>query len=239
MVVCAGVSAVRPLLEIAGTHEPEGPNLEGVRKAFSVASAAVEATNEQIPFMERTSPSPSILLISSLGAAIPAPTRSIYGSTKAASLALYQALAIEHPKIAFSYILPSTVEGSFRASAIDIEESTGEKENAAETAGLPRKAVAKRCIAAVDAGEKVVFFPPFYAYAQLLYWMWPSYVERRAAKRYTFTPRETAETAETATAVSYVDEGVSTEDNFSTDSPTLVPRVENRLYEVVSAETSL
>ena len=69
--------------------------------------------------MEKTSDSPAILLISSLGAAIPAPTRAIYGSTKAGALALYQALAIEHPSIAFSYILPSTVQGLFRASAVD------------------------------------------------------------------------------------------------------------------------
>jgi short-subunit dehydrogenase len=164
--------------------------------------------------MERTSRTPAILLISSLGAAIPAPTRSIYGSTKAASLALYQALAIEHPRIAFTYILPSTVRGSFRSSAVDAEpqervasgtESNTAVEDETSTAvsslnrhsdaasagaetmhGLSREAVAKRCVAAVDAGEKVVFYPPFYVYAQLLYWMWPSFIERKAAKKYGF-----------------------------------------------------
>ena len=32
---------------------------------------------------------------------------------------LFRALAIEHPKISFSYICPGTIEGNFRASAVD------------------------------------------------------------------------------------------------------------------------
>lgn len=138
--------------------------------------------------MEKTSDSPAILLISSLGAAIPAPTRSIYGSTKAGALALYQALAIEHPSIAFSYILPSTVQGLFRASAVDVEPVPAGQENTTpvNTHGLLPDAVAKRCIAAIDKREKVVFFPPFYAYAQLIYWLWPSYIEKKAATKYSF-----------------------------------------------------
>ncbi|KAI0033635.1 hypothetical protein K488DRAFT_47278 [Vararia minispora EC-137] len=203
LVVCAGVSATRPLLDIAGTEEAEGPNFAGVKKVGDIASLAMKVNYlgpllsavTMIPFMERTSRSPSILLVSSLGAAIPAPTRSIYGSTKAASLALYQALAIEHPKITFTYILPSTVQGSFRASAVDAEPqemNTAPAEQTASTLrprshGLTREAVAKRCVAAIDAHERVVFYPPFYVYAQLLYWFWPSFIERQAAKKYGFT----------------------------------------------------
>lgn len=32
---------------------------------------------------------------------------------------LFRALAIEHPSIAFNYICPGTIEGNFRASAVD------------------------------------------------------------------------------------------------------------------------
>ena len=146
--------------------------------------------------MEKISDSPAILLISSLGAAIPAPTRAIYGSTKAGALALYQALAIEHPSIAFSYILPSTVQGLFRASAVDAEPAApvgrASSEPEFNTIGLQPDAVAKRCIAAIDKKEKVVFYPPFYAYAQLLYWVWPSYIERKAAKKYNFEASESS-----------------------------------------------
>ncbi|VDB85114.1 unnamed protein product [Peniophora sp. CBMAI 1063] len=198
LIVCAGVSATRALLDIAGdVDEAEGPGVEGVKRCARAATNAMSGNYlgplntavTMIPLMEKTSDAPAILLISSLGAAVPAPTRSIYGSTKAGALALYQALAIEHPKIAFSYILPSTVQGLFRASAVDADPLAAGQESAApeyNTIGLPPDAVAKRCIAAIDKGEKVVFFPPFYAYAQLLYWLWPSYIEKKAAKKYSF-----------------------------------------------------
>ena len=139
----------------------------------------------QIPLMRSTSDSPSVLLISSLGAVIPAPTRAIYGSTKAASYILYQALSIEHPSVHFSYVLPSTVEGNFRASAVD---GGPVREEDPTQAGLKREAVAERCIRAIDAHEKIVFIPPFYKFAQVLSWIWPSYVERKASRKYHFVP---------------------------------------------------
>jgi len=40
----------------------------------------------------------------------PAPTRSLYVSTKAASLTLYQSIFVEHPDSAFTMIIPTTVE---------------------------------------------------------------------------------------------------------------------------------
>jgi short-subunit dehydrogenase len=135
--------------------------------------------------MRSTSVSPSVLLISSLGAAIPAPTRAIYGSSKAASYILYQALSIENPSVNFSYVLPSTVEGNFRASAVD---GGPVREADPIQSGLKREAVAKRCIRAIDGREKIVFIPGFYRFAQLLSWIWPSFVRRKAAKKYHFTP---------------------------------------------------
>src|SRR5229473_259829 len=134
--------------------------------------------------MRSTSISPSVLLISSLGAVIPAPTRAIYGSSKAASYLLYQSLSIEHPSVNFSYVLPATIEGNFRASAVD----GGPMREDPNQSGLRREVVAERCIRAIDAREKVVFIPAFFRFAQLLSWIWPSYIARKAAQKYYFTP---------------------------------------------------
>jgi short-subunit dehydrogenase len=135
--------------------------------------------------MRDTSVSPSVLLISTLGAVIPAPTRAIYGSSKAASYILYQSLSIEHPSVNFSYVLPSTVEGNFRASAVD---GGPVREGDPNQSGLKREIVAQRCIRAIDAREKIVFIPGFFRFAQLLSWIWPSYIQHKAAQKYHFTP---------------------------------------------------
>ena len=132
----------------------------------------------------QTSQAPSILHVSSLAAVIPAPTRALYASTKAASLLLYQSLAIEHPGIRFSLVMPSTVEGDFRASAVDggpVREKDPNKH------GLKREAVAQRCIQAVDNNEKTVFIPGYMRLAHLLYWLVPRFIERQARAKYNFT----------------------------------------------------
>ncbi|KAI0041386.1 NAD(P)-binding protein [Auriscalpium vulgare] len=191
VIMSAGVSALRPLLEVAEVEGSEKATAQGSQKAVDAALAAMQVNYVGpllsavtfIPLLSSTSPSPSILLISSLAAAIPAPTRSIYASSKAAALLLFQALAIEHPAVAFSYILPSTVQGAFRASAVD---GGTVREANPQTHGLPVDAVAARCVRAVDAREKVVFYPAFYRWAQLLYWFWPSFVERKASQKYNF-----------------------------------------------------
>ena len=138
-----------------------------------------------IPFMRSTSISPSVLLISTIAAVFPAPTRAIYGSSKAASYLLYQGLSIENPSVNFSLVLPSTVEGNFRASAVD---GGTVREADPNQTGLKREAVAKRCIRAIDAREKIVFVPAFFRFALLLSWIWPSYMERKAAEKYHFAP---------------------------------------------------
>ncbi|KAI9436898.1 hypothetical protein H4582DRAFT_2120298 [Lactarius indigo] len=196
LVVSAGVSALRPVLEIAGVSGVSAasqPSVDGVQRVADVAMAAINGNYigpllsvvTMIPLMKSTSASPSVLLVSSLGAAIPAPTRAIYGSSKAASYILYQALSIENPAINFSCVLPSTIEGNFRASAVD---GGPTREADPNRTGLKREAVAERCIRAVDAYEKTVFFPVIYRYAQFLWWVWPSYVERKASKKYNYTP---------------------------------------------------
>jgi len=164
---------------------------DGIQHAVDIAAAAIAgnyvgplvAAVTFIPLLQTTSLSPSILLLNSLASAIPAPTRSLYGSTKTASLLLYQSLSIEHPLIRFSFILPSTVEGDFRSGAVDggtIREADPGKY------GLKREVVAKECVRAVDWGLKTVFMPGYTRFAHLLYWIWPSFVERKARAKYNF-----------------------------------------------------
>ena len=216
LVVAAGVSALQPLLAVAGVQaEGDKSTLHhttrtGIQHTSNVASAAIRGnftgplvaavtfvclplyflifttlTSTQIPLLNNTSIAPSIVLINSLASLIPAPTRSIYASTKAASLVLYQALAIEHPRIKFSNIIPSTVEGDFRASAVD---SGPVRESNPNKTGLKKEDVALRCIQAADNAERTVFMPATMRYVHFLFWIIPSFVERMAAKKYNYTP---------------------------------------------------
>ena len=91
--------------------------------------------------MTRTSPSPAVLLLSSVASVIPAPTRALYAASKGASLLLYQSLAIEHPDVAFTFILPGTIEGDFRKSAVD---GGPPREADPNRHGLRREVVAQR-----------------------------------------------------------------------------------------------
>ncbi|KAI9060966.1 NAD-P-binding protein [Trametes sanguinea] len=200
LIVSAGVSALRPLLEVAGlerrdgAYHPSNASAEGVNRAVSAATAAMQSNyigplicaTTFIPLLSSSSPSPSVLLLSSLAAVVPAPTRSIYASTKGASLLLYQSLAIEHPSVAFTYMIPSTVEGDFRASAVDggnVREADPNKH------GLKREAVAKRCLEAIENGEKAVFMPVIMGrVAHFGYWLCPSLIERLAARKYKYVP---------------------------------------------------
>ncbi|KAJ7870744.1 hypothetical protein B0H14DRAFT_236327 [Mycena olivaceomarginata] len=192
MIVAAGVSALRPLMEVTGVDSGD-VGKEGIQRVVDVVALATRgnyvgpliAAVTFIPLLESASPSPSILLVNTLASIIPAPTRTIYASSKAASLLLYQALSIEHPRIAFTHLLPGTIEGDFRASAVD-----GGKAREADPnkTGLKRDAVARRCIAALEHREKNVFMPWTMRPGHLLYWVWPGFVEWRAMAKYNFTP---------------------------------------------------
>jgi short-subunit dehydrogenase len=127
-----------------------------------------------------------MVLISTVAGVVPAPTRAIYASSKGASLLLYQSLAIEHPSIAFTLILPGTIEGGFRASAVDAAFG-GVHESDPNKYGLRREAVAMRVVRAVDRGDKFVWMPLLYRFAHALYWIWPSFVEHQASAKYNFT----------------------------------------------------
>jgi short-subunit dehydrogenase len=79
--------------------------------------------------------------------------------------------------------MPATVEGDFRASAVD---SGPVREKDPNKHGLKREDVARRCIEAVDRKEKTVFMPRFMRIGHLLYWLIPSYVEKKASLKYNF-----------------------------------------------------
>lgn len=144
-----GSSALKTLLGLAGV-EPKtastsaSPNatLEGIQNTLEVASkihhvnvastAAVLSTF--IPLLQLTSPSPSIVLLSSMAALVPPPTRALYAASKAAQLQLFQAVAIEsqaqsgispqRKAINFLAIAPGTIRTAFRLSALDTKLGT-------------------------------------------------------------------------------------------------------------------
>ncbi|KAI0172990.1 NAD(P)-binding protein [Hypoxylon sp. FL1284] len=199
--VCAGVSAVQPVMNLAGLSPSAGDDADtaGIQRAVGTVTKAMQgnfygplvAAVTFIPMLTRASTSPSILLVSSIAAVIPAPTRAVYAATKASSLLLFQSLAIEHPDIAFTFILPATIQGDFRASAIDADTAT--REAGPNPEGLKVDYVANRCVDAVDrqvTGNVVI--PRFpYTIAHHLYNIWPSFIERRARKKYDFDRRST------------------------------------------------
>lgn len=202
LIITAGVSALQPLMAVAGVTaskdglSPLHASAEAINHAVGVAKAAIDgnffgpyiAAITFIPLLTSCSTSPSILLLSSVAAIIPAPTRTLYASTKAASLILFQALAIEHPRISFMSFLPATIEGDFRASAVDTPPNSSPVIHEADPNkhGLRREVVAKRCIQAIDRKEKTVFMPQYMRIGHVLYWIWPAYVEWRGRVKYNF-----------------------------------------------------
>ncbi|CAE7096349.1 unnamed protein product [Rhizoctonia solani] len=182
VIVSAGVSALQPVMNLV--------NQGGVGRAVSVAIKAIEgnfmgplvSVTTMIPLLESSSKKPAIALISSLAAVVPAPTRAIYCSTKSAGLLLFQSLAIEHPRIKFSNIIPATIEGDFRASAVD-----GGDVREVLKGALGREEVARAIVRAVDTEQRTVWMPSTMRFAPFLYWIWPSFVEKKARKKYDFT----------------------------------------------------
>ena len=134
--------------------------------------------------MLTASPAPAIMLMSSLGALVPAPTLSVYGSTKAGALLLFQTLAIEHPYIAFTLVVPAPVRGEgFFVDAV----GGGAARMDMRTYGLAPDVVARRSVRAVDAGEGVVFIPGAKArFAHFMYWIYPSFIARTVSKMYSW-----------------------------------------------------
>ncbi|KAH7923772.1 NAD(P)-binding protein [Leucogyrophana mollusca] len=206
LIICAGVSALQPLMCVAGVDmgvrdtKPSHATREGIKNAVDISNAALRgnftspfvAAVTFIPLLTNSSKSPSILLLSSVAAVIPPPTRALYAATKSASLVLFQSLAIEHPDITFTFFLPATIEGDFRSSAVDRHlngSSPRLHEADPNKHGMKRGVVAARCIRAIDNGEKTVFIPRYMRIGQLLYWIWPAFTEWRARVKYNYSAR--------------------------------------------------
>lgn len=134
--------------------------------------------------LQTTSPSPGINLLSSMAAYIPAPTRPLYGSSKAAQLILFQAVGIEAASqaradstrnlVRFHATVPATIFSDFRNSAIDgsVESSQAEDDTwkGGKTDALTTQYVAERCIFAVDRlWQGVEEMPGKYWLARRLY----------------------------------------------------------------------
>ncbi|KAG9051138.1 hypothetical protein FS837_011984 [Tulasnella sp. UAMH 9824] len=195
LVVAAGAMAGKPLVtgvantprEADGSFASGKPTKANIQKAKDVATAAMNANYlgplntavTFIPLLEASSTCPAILLIASAASVIPAPTRSLYCSSKGASLLLFQSLAIEHPKIRFSHVLPATIEGDFRKGAVDgpVAEESSKK-------ALKVDSVAETCIDAVDRSVNTTFMPWHYRWAHILYWVAPSWIEAGARRKY-------------------------------------------------------
>ncbi|KAF8588446.1 NAD(P)-binding protein [Ramaria rubella] len=193
LVVNAGVSALHPLLSVAGVQKDGSgipmADIHGLNRVRDIAAAAVQGNFTGpllsvvafISFLAKTSKSPSVLLVSSAAALIPAPTRTLYGASKAASLLLFQALSIEHPEVHFASIIPATVEGNFRASAVD-----GGPVRESLSSALKKDQVARECVHAIDIGRRTLWLPWWYRVAHLAYWIYPPLVEAIARKKYNF-----------------------------------------------------
>jgi hypothetical protein len=79
-------------------------------------------------------------------------------------------------------MIPSTIEGSFRKSAVD--DASAVVEDDPDTHGLKREYVARKCIRAVDEAAQMVFLPAHYVFSQPLSWLVPWYIEGRARTKY-------------------------------------------------------
>ncbi|PWZ02759.1 NAD(P)-binding protein [Testicularia cyperi] len=110
--ICFGVSALLPLLGVAGVDPVRPPagglksvyadkaGLEAVGKAVSNASHVNVSGTAMclaafLPMLQTTSRYPAAALTSSAAALFATPTRSVYAATKAAQLSLFRSVAIE------------------------------------------------------------------------------------------------------------------------------------------------
>lgn len=153
--ICFGVSALLPLLGVAGVDPVKSSGekrvyadragLEAVHSAVNSASN-VNLTGTAIcltaflPMLQTTSPYPSVILMSSAAALFATPTRSIYAATKSAQLSLFRSVAVEaqahseaspeggkkRAKVRFLSICPGTIATSFRHSAVDLDKTSTE-----------------------------------------------------------------------------------------------------------------
>ncbi|PWN50483.1 NAD(P)-binding protein [Violaceomyces palustris] len=227
--ICLGVSALKPLLGVASVDpitdlkkdgeghrsiHPDVRGLESVKDAVNRASeinltSTALILTALIPTLQTTSPYPSVALMSSVAALLPAPTRSIYASTKSSQLSLFRSVAIEcsahsdspnvgdqqqSPKrsnLKFLSVCPGTISTSFRESAVDggdpgqpLSDSNVSVESGK---ALTPAYVAEKTILAVDRHEEgIIVLPRLYQLATWLEKIFPSYIHNKAKKKYNY-----------------------------------------------------
>lgn len=111
--ICFGVSALLPLLGVAGVDPVRRADKQNPSKVYAdksgleaVQQAVVNASNVNVagtaiclaaflPMLQTTSHYPAVVLMSSAAALFAAPTRSVYAATKAAQLSLFRSVALE------------------------------------------------------------------------------------------------------------------------------------------------
>ncbi|KAE8271756.1 hypothetical protein A4X09_0g584 [Tilletia walkeri] len=177
--ITLGVSALLPLLGIAGVDpvrpttisSPSQQQQTTHASSFALSStytAVSRACTANItstalllttftPILQLSSPAPAIHILSSLAALFPAPTRALYGATKAAQLILAQGFELEtqtqaglegeltpqsstrkgiRKRVNFVYLCPGTILSGFRQSAVDVPVSAADDEDALKRAGV-------------------------------------------------------------------------------------------------------
>lgn len=149
--LCFGSSALKPLLAVAGVDPvsaaapaPDSkPRLSAVPSAAALAhvgtvmqrmsdanqAGTALALAALVPLLQTTSARGAFVVLSSMAALVPAPTRSVYGAAKAAQLILAEGVALEAERqarepgrapVRISTVLPGTIATGFRASAVDL-----------------------------------------------------------------------------------------------------------------------
>jgi len=173
--ITLGVSALLPLLGIAGVDPVRPPQSQQQEQPTHASSFALSSTYTAVaractanvtstalllttltPILQLSSKAPSIHILSSLAALFPAPTRALYGATKAAQLILAQGFELEtqtqagtlgellpasshrtpRARVDFVYLCPGTILSDFRTSAVDIVSAGGDVADALVKAGV-------------------------------------------------------------------------------------------------------
>lgn len=234
--VVFGTSALKPLLGVAGIDPTQAPTSSSERspagptantasleslQAVGTAMVRMSETNQAatavalaalVPILQTTSQRPAVVVLSSVAALVPAPTRALYGAAKAAQLVLVEGVALEAERqaqepgrslVRFATVLPGTIATSFRASAVDLAPgetpalatkdaswdagSTGTSPTSRSTKSdiLTPDQVANAMVWAVDQESRGrIAMPSKYAWALRIQPFAPDFLGRKAHAKY-------------------------------------------------------
>lgn len=206
--VVFGAICKQPLLSLASLDPLSGakasqPTLEGLQavsdtlqrsNASNITATALVLT-ALIPQLQLNGKTPYVAVIGSLASLVPAPTRALYSSTKAAQQMLVQSVALEcasqahapgRALVRFVVLAPSTVATSF-STRLALGTQYGPRPPPARSMAhaLSPAHVADVAVQCVDRGVTgVVPVPHKYFYAWLLAILFPRLVESGAHNRY-------------------------------------------------------